>query len=392
MMQSCPKPSGKLFVLAGEVSGDLHAAGVVRTLLEARPEVKVFGVGGPKLRELGADLLYSTDQMSIMGFVEVIRHASFLRRVIADLKQAVLRERPDVALLIDYPGMNLHLAAFFRKHGIPVVYYISPQLWAWKEGRVEKIRRYVDRLLVIFDFEVGFYKGHGIDAEFVGNPVVEELSDLRFPPKERFLADAGIEPGTKVVGLLPGSRRQEIEKIFPEMLGAARRLREGRKVAFLLGRAPHIDWSLYEGHIRAAGIEPVVRPAYEVMQFSDLVLVTSGTATLESLCFGVPMVVLYRTGRLNYLIGRRLVKLKNIALANIVAVGLHAERQAVPELLQERANAAEISLVAGKILDDPAVADAMRRELRDARSRLSSDSPSHHVASVLQEYLQPFEP
>ncbi|NTV02491.1 MAG: lipid-A-disaccharide synthase [Chlorobiaceae bacterium] len=386
-MQSLPKPSGKLFVLAGEVSGDLHAAGVVRTLLEARPEVKVFGVGGPRLRELGADLLYSTDQMSIMGFVEVLRHASFLRRVIADLKRAVLREKPDVALLIDYPGMNLHLAAFFRRHGIPVVYYISPQVWAWKEGRVEKIRRFVDRLLVIFDFEVGFYRGHGIEAEFVGNPVVEELADLSFPTREAFLADAGIEPGTKVLGLLPGSRKQEIEKIFPEMLGAALRLREGRKVAFLLGKAPHIDWSLYERHIRAAGLEPVVRPAYEVMHFSDLVLVTSGTATLESLCFGVPMVVLYRTGRLNYLIGKRLVKLKNIALANIVAGGLHAQRQVVPELLQERASATEISRVAGKILDDPAVASSMRQELREARSRLSADSPSRHVSQVLQEYL-----
>ncbi|NTU68685.1 MAG: lipid-A-disaccharide synthase [Chlorobiaceae bacterium] len=387
MMQLQPKPSGKLFVLAGEVSGDLHAAGVVRTLLEARPDVKVFGVGGPRLRELGADLLYSTDQMSIMGFVEVLRHAAFLRKAIADLKQSVLREKPDVALLIDYPGMNLHLAAFFRSHGIPVVYYISPQVWAWKEGRVEKIRRFVDRLLVIFDFEVGFFRGHGIDAEFVGNPVVEELADLRFPTREAFLADAGIEPGVKVVGLLPGSRKQEIEKIFPEMLGAAKRLGEGRKVAFLLGKAPHIDWSLYERHIRQAGLEPLVRPAYEVMHFSDLVLVTSGTATLESLCFGVPMVVLYRTGRLNYLIGKRLVKLKNIALANIVAGGLHAGRQVVPELLQGRANAREISLVAGKLLDDPVAAAAMRQELCDARSRLSADSPSRHVSSVLQEYL-----
>jgi lipid-A-disaccharide synthase len=387
MMQLQPKPPAKLFVLAGEVSGDLHAAGVVRTLLEARPDVKVFGVGGHALRELGVDLLYSTDQMSIMGFVEVLRQASFLRKVISDIKQAVLRERPDVALLIDYPGMNLHLAAFFRQHGIPVVYYISPQVWAWKEGRVEKIRRFVDRLLVIFDFEVAFYRSRGIDAEFVGNPVVEELADLRFPTREAFLADAGIDPGTMVVGLLPGSRRQEIEKIFPEMLGAARRLREGRKVAFLLGKAPLIDWTRYEHHIRAAGIDPVVRPAYEVMRFSDLVLVTSGTATLESLCFGVPMVVLYRTGRLNYLIGKRLVRLKSISLANIVAGGLHAERQVVPELLQDRVNAAEISRVAGKILDDPGVAAAMRQELQEARSRLSADSPSHHVASVLKEYL-----
>lgn len=388
MMQLPPqKPSRSIFVLAGEVSGDLHAAGVVRSLLEARPDVRVFGVGGSRLRDLGADLLYTTDEMSIMGFVEVLRHASFLRKVIAELKQAILRERPAAALLIDYPGMNLHLAAFLRRQGIPVIYYISPQVWAWKEGRVEKIRRYVDRLLVIFDFEVGFYRNHGIDAEFVGNPVVEELADLRFPARDRFLEDAGIEPGTRAVGLLPGSRKQEIEKIFPEMLAAARRLQEGGKTAFLLGKAPHIDWSLYETHIRRAGVTPVIRSAYEVMHFSDLVLVTSGTATLESLCFGVPMIVLYRTGRLNYLIGKRLVKLKNIALANIVARGLHAADQLVPELLQERVNAVDISREASKILDNPDVASAMRQGLREARARLSADSPSRHVSAVLLEYL-----
>jgi lipid-A-disaccharide synthase len=381
------KRSGKLFVLAGEVSGDLHAAGVVRALLGVRPDIRVFGVGGPGLRALGADLLYSTDQMSIMGFVEVLRHASFLRKVIRELKEAVKREKPDAALLIDYPGMNLHLAAFFRKLGIPVIYYISPQVWAWKEGRVEKIRKYVDRLLVIFDFEVDFYRSHGIRAEFVGNPVVEELAGLEFPPRSRFFDEAGIDEGTRVVGLLPGSRRQEIEKIFPEMLGAARLLQERGNMAFLLGKSPHIDWSLYERHINEAGLKPIVCPAYQVMHFSDLVLVTSGTATLESLCFGVPMVVLYRTGYLNYMIGKRLVKLRNIALANIVSVGLHAETQVVPELLQEQVNALEISLEARKILEEPQVESAMRQKLLEARSRLSADSPSRHVASVLLEYL-----
>ncbi len=381
------KPSGKLFILAGEVSGDLHAAGVVRALLGARPDVRIFGVGGAKLRELGAELLYTTDQMSIMGFVEVLRHASFLRRVIADLKQAVLRERPDVALLIDYPGMNLHMASFFRKLGIPVVFYISPQVWAWKERRVEKIRNCVDRLLVIFDFEVDFYRRHGIKAEFVGNPVVEELADLQFPSRQEFLASAGIAPSSRIVGLLPGSRKQEIEKIFPEMLGAARRLAGKGNMAFLLGKAPHIDWTRYEHHIRDAGLEPVVRPAYEVMKFSDLLLVTSGTATLESLCFGVPMVVLYRTGWLNYLIGKRLVKLSNISLANIVAGGLYATTQVVPELLQERVSAGEIAAVASNILDNPDVAEKMRRQLGEARARLSADTPSHHVASVLLDYF-----
>ncbi len=388
MMQStqmtCRK---KLFVLAGEVSGDLHAAGPVRELLAARPDTKVFGVGGRKLAELGAELLYTTDQMSIMGFVEVLKHALFLRKVIRELKAAIVREKPDAALLIDYPGMNLHIAAFLKKQGIPVIYYISPQVWAWKERRVEKIRACVDRLLVIFDFEVEFYRRHGIDAEFVGNPVVEELAELKFAPKPEFLARMGIDSDARIVGLLPGSRKQEIEKIFPEMLGAAKRIGEQGKTVFMLGRSPHIDPALYERYLREAGIEPLYCTSYEVMQYSDLELVTSGTATLESLCFAVPMVVLYKTSPLNYFIGKRLVKLHNIALANIVACGLLSEKQAVPELIQHEANAGNISRKALEILCDDAVSSSMRRELREARGRLSSDSPSRHVAAVLFEYL-----
>jgi lipid-A-disaccharide synthase len=388
MMQSQHMmPRKKLFVLAGEVSGDQHAAGPVRALLAVRPDTGIFGVGGRNLAELGAELLYTTDQMSIMGFVEVLRHASFLRKVIRDLKAAVMRERPDAALLIDYPGMNLHMAAFFRKLGIPVVYYISPQVWAWKERRVEKIRACVDRLLVIFDFEVEFYRRHGIEAEFVGNPVVEELADMKFAPKQEFLQRMGIDPSARVVGLLPGSRRQEIEKIFPEMLGAARLITDAANTVFLLGRAPHIDASLYDRHLSEAGIGTLNCSSYEVMQYSDLLLVTSGTATLESLCFAVPMVVLYKTSSLNYFIGKRLVRLHNIALANIVSCGLLSEKQVVPELIQHEANALKIARTALNILSDSAIASTMKGELQQARARLSSDSPSRHVASVLLEYL-----
>lgn len=388
MMQlSHPITPKKLFVLAGEVSGDMHAAGPVRTLLDRCPDVRVFGVGGSHLQALGADLLYSTAQLSIMGFVEVARHAFFLGKVVKDLKNAIARERPDAALLVDYPGMNLLLARFLHELHIPVIYYISPQLWAWKEGRVEKIRAWVDRLLVIFDFEVEFYRRHGIKAEFVGNPVVEELAERSFPSRQEFLHKKSVDPDCRLVGLLPGSRRQEVEKIFPEMLGAARILHRTGKVAFLLGRASHLDTAFFDRYLKNAGIEPLLCSAYEVMKYSDLVLVTSGTVTLEALCFGVPMVVLYRMGGLNYMIGKRLVKVKSIALANIVAKGLDSEDRVVPELLQKSVNAEEIALAAQRILFDERVADQMKKELFDARSRLSSDSPSEHVARVLMEYL-----
>jgi lipid-A-disaccharide synthase len=379
--------SKKLFVLAGEVSGDMHAAGVIAELLKARPGLKVFGIGGQKLRALGADLLYDTAQMSIMGFVDVLKHAVFLRRVFRDLKEAVRREKPQAAFLIDYPGMNLVMARFFHELGIPVIYYISPQVWAWKEGRVKAIRRDVDRMLVIFDFEVEFFHRHGITAEFVGHPVIEQLAGLSFPSRELFFRKHALDAGTRLIGLLPGSRKQEIAHILPEILKAARLLNRQYRAVFLFGRALHLDEAVYRALSDYRDLHVINCSAYEVMHYSDLAIVTSGTATLESLCFGVPMIVVYRTGMLNYLIGRQLVKLRSISLANIVANGLGSQEQTVPELIQYEANGAEVYRTARMILDDPERARSMRHQLLAARAKLAGTSPSVKIAGILQEYL-----
>ncbi len=379
--------SKKLFVLAGEVSGDMHAAEVIAELLKARPELKVFGIGGQKLQALGAELLYDTAQMSIMGFVDVLKHSLFLRRVFRDLKEAVRRETPQAAFLVDYPGMNLVMARFFHELGIPVIFYVSPQVWAWKEGRVKAIKRYIDRLLVIFDFEVDFFHNHGITAEFVGHPVIEQLAELTFPSKELFFKSHNLAPETRLIGLLPGSRKQEISHILPELLQAARLLNRKYQTVFLLGRSPHLNQGVYHLLSDYSDLTVVSCDAYEVMQYSDLALVTSGTATLEALCFGCPMVVVYKTGALNYLIARRLVKLKNISLVNIVAKGLGSSERAVPELIQHEANGVEIFRQAEMILDNPALALSIRKELLAARDRLAGASPSHKIAAILQEYL-----
>ena len=379
--------SKKLFVLAGEVSGDMHAAGVIAELLKATPELKVFGIGGQKLQSLGAELLYDTAQMSIMGFVDVLKHAGFLRRVIRDLKKVIRRENPQAAFLVDYPGMNLMMAHFFHELGIPVIYYISPQVWAWKEGRVKAIRRNVDRLLVIFDFEVEFFRRHGITAEFVGHPVIEQLAELTLPSRELFFKRYNLASETRLIGMLPGSRKQEIAHILPEMLQASRLLSRKYPAVFLLGRAPHLNQGVYNMLSDYSDLNVVNCAAYEVMQNSDLALVTSGTATLETLCFGCPMVVVYKTGALNYMIGRRLVKLKNISLANIVAKGLGSSERAVPELIQHEANGPEIFRQAEMILENPALAVSMRQELLAARSKLAGRSPSNTIAAIVQEYL-----
>lgn len=378
----------KLFVLAGEVSGDMHAAGVVAELLRRKPDIRVFGIGGERLRGLGAELSYDTRQMSIMGFADVLRHAGFLRKVISQTKSLVLKEKPDAALLVDYPGMNLLMAGFLHDLGIPVIYYIAPQVWAWKEGRVKKIRETVDRLLVIFDFEVDFYRCHDVKADFVGHPVIEELRDEDLPPLAAFLQAHGIGEDAPLIGLLPGSRRQEISMMLPEMLRAAGMLGKRFNAVFLLGRAPRLDYRWQDYMPEQEGIRVVECRSYEVMQYSRLAFVTSGTATLEALCFGLPMIVVYRTGWLNYQIGKRLVKLHSISLANIVAKGLGSREQAVPELIQHEARAERMVEAAIELLDNPQKAMKMRKELLAARNKLASNAPSQAVSAVIEHYLQ----
>ncbi|MEC9486191.1 MAG: lipid-A-disaccharide synthase [Prosthecochloris sp.] len=374
----------KLFVLAGEVSGDLHAAGVVRELLSMHPGLEVFGTGGGRLRRLGARLLYDTDDLSVMGLTEVLRHAFFLRTVIRNLKQEIRREKPTAALLVDYPAMNLHMARFLHDEGISVIYYISPKVWAWKERRVKAIRRYVDRLLVIFRFEVEFFARHGVRAEYVGNPVAEEVGELEFPDRSVFCRKHGIDPSSRLVGMLPGSRRQEVSRIYPEMVSAARLLSKRHQIVFLLGRAPQMPRELYDSE----GIGVIECSAYDVMHYSDAAMVTSGTATLEALCFGLPMVVVYKTGWLNYAVGKRLVRLHNISLANILSRGLYASAQLVPELLQDEAEGSRIAAAVSSMLDDEACAGAVRSELLAVRDTLLESSPSKKAAAVVSSYLE----
>ncbi len=377
----------KLFVLAGEVSGDLHASEVIAAVHATCPGVKVFGAGGRTLRGLGVELLYHVDDLGVMGFAEVFGKGLFLQKVLRDLKRLIEREKPDAALLVDYPGMNLLIARHLHRLGIPVIYYISPKVWAWKEGRAKKIRETVDHLMVIFDFEVEFYQKHSVEAEFVGNPVAEEITRLALPSKKEFLGKNGIAEETKIIGLLPGSRTQEISLILPEMLKASKMLAEKYKTVFLLGKAPHVNSRFYDHFTEGAPTVLVDCTAYEVMQYCDLLLVTSGTATLEALCFGTPMIVLYKTGRLNYFIGKRLVRLNSISLANLVTKGIRSKERTVPELIQHEMNPENIFHEASRLLDDANKAERMRRQLLSAKEKLGSVSPSNAVASVLCRYL-----
>lgn len=368
---------GSVLIVAGEESGDLHASKVAARLRELSPRLELFGVGGDRMGSAGVELEFHSDDFAMVGLVEVLRHVPRLRRAMDRLVELAIERRTGVAILVDYPGFNLILARRLRDAGVRVLYYVSPQVWAWGEGRVRKIARRVDRMAVVLPFEEGFYRERGVDATFVGHPLLEE-PEIAGAPGVR---EGGERP---CLGLLPGSRTQEVERLLPHMMGAVDELRcDLPNLSVRLGRAPGIDDGLLGrcGDPASTGVEIVpAENRYDVMRKSSALLISSGTATLEAACFGTPMVVVYRLAVASYLAGRALVKIPDIGLVNVVA----GER-IVPELIQGDATAARMAAEVRPFLVDPALADAVSRRLMEVRESLGRPGASDRVARMVLE-------
>ena len=366
-----------LFV-AGEASGDLHASKVVSRLRELDPELAVFGVGGDRMRDAGCELIYHSDDFAVVGLVEVVRHIPRLKKAMERLVALAAERETRLAVLVDYPGFNLMLAERLRRMGVRVLYYISPQVWAWGEGRVKKIAARVDRMAVVLPFEVDFYRERGLEVEFVGHPLLEE---------PELAAGVGASPpqGT-VLGLLPGSRRHEVERHLPPMLGAVEILRERIDgLTVRMARAHGISDELLaaNGDPERLGVE-VLGPSrtHEVMRGSTALLIASGTATLEAACLGVPMVIVYRLATLSYLAGRALVRIPHIGLVNVVAGG-----SVVPELVQGDASAQRMAEEVGPLLSDQSLRTEVSRRLLEVRRRLGEPGASDRVARMVMDML-----
>ena len=367
----------RVLMVAGEASGDLHGAGVVRAIRARRPGAEIFGIGGDRMRGEGMDLTFHCADLSLMGFFEVVRNLPTVLRVERKLTALLEERRPDVVVLIDYPGFNLRFARKARRRRIPVLYYISPQVWAWNPGRVTTMKAVVDRMKVVFPFEVDIYRNAGVDVEFVGHPLVEHISATM--TREAFFGRFGLDRGRKVLGILPGSRLQELERILPTLAGAAERLRAEANVQPVLAVAPNLGVEAVRRFLpRETGITLVEHATYDLMQHADAAVVTSGTATLETGWFGTPMVIVYRTSPASYMIGRMLVDLPYIGLVNIVA-----GKKVVPELLQSDMTVDRIVRAVRPYLEDQTKADAVRRELAVIRSRLGAPGASERVAEAV---------
>ena len=372
----------KLAIVAGEASGDLHASEVVRELKKLDPKLETFGIGGDLLAREGMRVLHHARQMGIVGLFNVIRHLGMFRRILNEMTDTIARERPDAVMLVDYPDFNLRLAKRCKAMGLRVIYYISPQVWAWRRGRVKDIARVVDRMLVIFPFEEDFYRGHDVPVTYVGHPLIDEMAphvtpalSRREPTKSRLYVN---------IALLPGSRRHEIRALLPPMLDAIEILKKDREVDAFILQAPTISSSELLAVMQQSGTFARIVPhdGGEALAGADAALSSSGTATLECAIAGVPVVVMYKLSSLTHWVARRLVKLPHFSLVNIVA-----GKGVVPELLQHDVNGARIAREVVRLLE-PAERDRVRVELAEVTRKLGEPGASRRAAEAIMSTVR----
>lgn len=366
---------------AGEASGDLHGATVCRALKRLDPHARVFGMGGSRMAAAGAEIVVDPTARAGVGTSEVIGRIPSLFRAYRLLVRQLRRERPQALVVIDFPEFNLRLAKQARRARVPVVYLMPPQLWAWRSGRIRQMASRVTQVLAAFPFERELYEGARIPVEYVGHPLLDvvPLDLTREDARQRL----GLASERTVVGLLPGSRHEEVQQLLPPMLDAAARLAgvDGRRT-FLLGLAPTVSRATIAEHIGRAAAAPPVEVVdgltHEVMAAADVLLIASGTATLEAALLGTPMVVCYRVSRLTEMVGRLLTQIPWISLPNIVT-----RRTAVPEILQAEVTGARLAAEAEHLLQDSAAATAQRAAFKDLRERLGQPGVGERAARVI---------
>jgi len=372
-----------ILIIAGEASGDLHGSNLVKSLKRQADGLRFWGIGGSRMAEAGVELMFSSTELSVVGLTEVFAKLRVIGRAIRGIRSGLKRRKPDLAILIDYPGFNLHIARSARREGIPVLYYISPQVWAWRRGRVRKISRRVNRMAVILPFETSFYQDYGVDVDYVGHPLMDTWS--QDGPFKTAPPPIGGTRSEITVGMLPGSRKEEIARILPEMIGAAEILKERRGVIrFTLQLADGIDSDFLRGIMGRPTVEiQVVRGAiYDMLETCDLVLAASGTVTLETAIAGVPMVIAYKLSPFTFRVAKAVVKVPHIGLVNLVA----GER-VVPELVQRDCTAETLASEAMKILDDAEYRAKMIRGLDKVRHRLGGSGASDRAAKIALEMM-----
>lgn len=374
--------SGSILIVSGEASGELHGAELVRAIRELSPDTRFFGVGGERMRQAGVEVLYDVDHLEVVGVWEALFSLRHHRKVLKGLISFAKEHSLSAIVLIDYPYFNLHFARKVKSLRIPIIYYISPQVWAWYTGRVKKIPRLVDKMLVILPFEEKLYRLQGLKVEFVGHPLLEEVvAEL---DRRSFCEKYNLDEREEIVGLLPGSRQREIKYLLPPMLQSIPLLQGERKLNFVISLAERVDRRLVERVAKhyLSQVTLIEEDNYNVIKNSDLLVVTSGTATLEAAILGTPMIVVYKLSFPGYILAKLLIRVKYISLVNILA-----GREVVKELLQYRVTPRNIAQDISRLLLDPAAKEKVKRELQRVRAKLGTPGASLRAARAVLQFM-----
>lgn len=371
----------KILISAGEASGDLYAASLVETLRRRFPEAEFFGCAGPRMRRAGVRAVVEAESLSVVGLFEVVRHIPRIWDEYRKLIQAARRERPRLAILTDSPDFNLRVARRLKRLGVPVVYLVAPQVWAWRRGRIPLMRRVIDHLLCIFPFEEEFFRRHGISATYIGHP----LSRLIRPSltKADFFRKHNLAADRPLVALLGGSRRGEAGRHLPILVEAAGAIERQQPAQFVLA-TPASGFAHFRERISGASIQVIEGETWDVLAHADVALAASGTVTIEAALLGTPMVTFYKVSALSWRLGRRLVRVPYYTMVNLVA-----GRAVVPELMQNEISGERLAAEALRLLNNPGDRDEMRRGLAGVAAALSSgEDPMERAAGIIQEFLK----
>ncbi|MCB0747318.1 MAG: lipid-A-disaccharide synthase [Ignavibacteriae bacterium] len=373
----------KIMIIAGEASGDLHGAALIDELLKIDPQLEISGIGGDKMIKSGLKKIYHISEMSFLGFVEVIKHLPFIKKVKANLINHVQIEGIKTVVLIDYPGFNLSIAKSFYKLGVKNIYYISPQIWAWGKGRIKKIKKIINKMIVFFPFEKELYTSNNVHSDFVGHPLVNKIETFDFLSKKELVEKYNLDEEKDILVLLPGSRKQEISEIFKDIIDGAEKIANEFNLQIVIAGADNIEEEYIRSFSNSSNYKVIKGDTYSLLKNAKFAIVKSGTSTLETAIIGTPFLVVYKTSYLTYLIGKSLIKINNIALANIVA-----EKTIVKELIQNEVTANNIYKEAKNILGDQKKTEKLKNDLSEIKRKLKTEgNPNKKAAEIIYAEL-----
>ena len=370
-----------IMMIAGEVSGDYIGAALIEELKSLDKSINVFGLGGDRMQDAGMNVLYHIKKMAFLGFAEVVKHLPFIRRVQRELLDVIKKEKIKSVVLIDYPGFNLNFAKKLKKIDASVIYYISPQIWAWGGGRIKKIKKFIDKMIVVFPFEEELYKNHDVNVELVTHPLIQRISDYKFLSRQELLKKFDL-PDKEILLVMPGSREHEVEKIFPEAIAAAEKLAEEFNLQVIAACSSNIDENTLYGMTTPENFRVVKGFTYDLMKYAKLGIIKSGTSTLEAGIFGLPMVIVYKTSLLTYIIGKNLVQVDSIGMVNIIS-----GEKVVPELIQKDVNKETIYAECRKILTDRSLYDSIKSKLELLKAKLNPAEAPGSAADIIYSLL-----